>query len=174
MTVPVFHDGKIARVVGLANKETDYEEADVLHVGLLMDAVWKGAETKRVEGALRKSEERYALTLAAVDDGLWDWHVPSGVAFFSPSYFAMLGYGNGEFESSYAFWRALVHPGDIDRVQLELRTSIEAERRFAIDLRMRTKAGPMKWVCTRGKAVELDPDGRTVRMVGTLSDVIER
>lgn len=51
MSVPIFKENKIVLVVGLANKEGDYDEADILQVSLLMDSVWK-------EGERKISEER--------------------------------------------------------------------------------------------------------------------
>ena len=124
--------------------------------------------------ALRKSEKHYLTTLTAVNDGLWDWHVPTGEAYFSPLYYGLLGYADQEFPASYATWLPLVHPEDIDRVERELKRSIETGQGFSIDLRMRTRGGGWKWVCTRGKAIERDAGGRAVRMVGTLSDVTYR
>ena len=59
MTVPIFKGNRIVGVVGLANKETDYEETDVLQTSLLMEAVWKVTEGKRAEEALRESENKY-------------------------------------------------------------------------------------------------------------------
>jgi two-component sensor histidine kinase len=47
MTVPVFREGSIVGVVGLANKETDYEETDILQVSLLMESIWKETDRKR-------------------------------------------------------------------------------------------------------------------------------
>jgi PAS domain S-box-containing protein len=123
---------------------------------------------------LRASEARYAITFAAVNDGLWDWQVPSGRVFFSALYFAMLGYEDGELPATYASWRSLVHPEDIDRVEQELQRSVEKGEGFAIDLRMKMKSGAWRWVSIRGKAVERDRDGKALRMVGTLSDITAR
>ncbi len=47
MTVPIFKDEQIVGVIGLANKETDYDQADILQVSLLMEAVWNVAENMR-------------------------------------------------------------------------------------------------------------------------------
>ena len=124
--------------------------------------------------ALRESEERHALILFAVNDGFWDWNVPTGNAYFSSIYYAILGYENNEFPADYASWRVLVHPDDINRVEEDLKSSIETGIGFAIDLRMKTKSGKWLWVSTRGKAVELDADGKAIRMVGTLSNITER
>ena len=131
-------------------------------------------ERKRAEQALTESEKRYATTLAAVNDGLWEWHVPSGNGYFSPSYFSVLGYADGAFTAHYANWRSLVHPEDIDRVERDLRQSLESGHRFAIDLRMKTGAGAWLWVSTRGNSVERDAQGQVLRMAGTLSDITER
>ena len=49
MTVPIFRGESIVSVVGLANKESDYEQTDILQVSLLMETVWKVAENIRAE-----------------------------------------------------------------------------------------------------------------------------
>jgi signal transduction histidine kinase len=57
MTVPIFKDDSIVGVVGMANKEIDYDESDILQVSLLMEAVWKVTERKRaVEELLHLNE----------------------------------------------------------------------------------------------------------------------
>ncbi len=129
---------------------------------------------KQAEASLRQSEQRYATTLAAVNDGLWEWNVPDGTAYFSPLYYTMLGYRDGAFMANYANWHALVHPEDIERVEAELRHSVEAGLAFSIDLRLKTNDGAWRWVCTRGNTIESDPRGHARRMVGTLSDITRR
>jgi len=49
MTVPIFRNKQIMGVIGLANKESDYTESDILQVSLLMDAIWKVTERKLAE-----------------------------------------------------------------------------------------------------------------------------
>lgn len=59
MTLPVFSKGEIVAVVGVANKETDYTETDLLQLELLMDAVWKMVDRQKTEEALKQSETEY-------------------------------------------------------------------------------------------------------------------
>lgn len=59
MTVPVFKNGQIVAVAGVSNKESDYNENDVLQLILLMDSVWNAVEQRRTAEALQQSEERY-------------------------------------------------------------------------------------------------------------------
>lgn len=141
---------------------------------VLVSIIRDVTERKRTEEALRESEERFRLILMAVNDGLWDWDVPTGEARFSSSFYTMLGYEPYEFPQDYATWRNLVHPDEIDGVEEQLKECIERGEGFSIEFRMRTKGGDWTWVLTRGKAVEYDENGRPLRMVGVLTDIAER
>lgn len=57
MTIPLIDNGRIVAVVGVANKDGKYDDADVTQLTLLMEAVWKVAERKRVDEE-RKQKER--------------------------------------------------------------------------------------------------------------------
>lgn len=60
IALPVFNDGKIVAVVGMANKEVDYSDLDVRELSNLADALWKMVEIKRAEQALILSEENFS------------------------------------------------------------------------------------------------------------------
>jgi PAS domain S-box-containing protein len=49
LTIPVLIDDVIVAVIGVANKEKDYTETDVLQLSLLMDSVWKITARKRAD-----------------------------------------------------------------------------------------------------------------------------
>jgi PAS domain S-box-containing protein len=130
--------------------------------------------SKREEEFKRQIEARYSATFSALNDGLWDWHVPSGEAVFSDVYYQMLGYNNNEFPANYVSWRRLVHPDDINRVEQILRRSLASGQGFNVDLRMKMKSDEWKWVAIRGKSIESDSENKPLRMIGTLSDISER
>jgi PAS domain S-box-containing protein len=69
MTVPVFRNDRIVAVVGVANKEEDYDQTDALQLTLLMDVVWKSVDIRRGETALWESESVNAA-LAALSTAL--------------------------------------------------------------------------------------------------------
>jgi diguanylate cyclase (GGDEF)-like protein/PAS domain S-box-containing protein len=118
--------------------------------------------------------ESARLILEAINDGFWDWDIPTGTARFSSRYYTMLGYEPYEFPQDYAAWKGLVHPDDIDKVEHQLREYIQRGEGFALELRMRTKSGDWVWILTRGKVVERGADGRPVRMVGSHTEITER
>lgn len=133
------------------------------------------SERRQAEEALRKSEERYSLTLLALNDGLWDWNILSGTLYWSSRSYTLIGYEPDEFSMSYARWRELIHPDDLAVVEDDIRRNHERRsERYVSELRMRTKSGQWIWILARGKVVERDLSGRAVRMVGTHHDITER
>ena len=58
MTAPVFSRDHIVAVVGVANKETDYQETDVTQLQLFMQSVWALVERREAEAAQAAMESR--------------------------------------------------------------------------------------------------------------------
>jgi PAS domain S-box-containing protein len=58
LTVPVFAMDEIVAVVGVANKEEDYTQADIHQLTLLMDSIWKIVERERDQAALLEAKEK--------------------------------------------------------------------------------------------------------------------
>ena len=56
LSVPVVDGDKVAAVVTLSNKNTDYDASDVRQVTLLMDGMWQLIQRQRAEKALREAE----------------------------------------------------------------------------------------------------------------------
>ncbi|MBF0407280.1 MAG: PAS domain-containing protein [Candidatus Riflebacteria bacterium] len=70
LTLPVFEDGKIVCVVAVANKDSDYNQADVLQLTLLLESAWRLSEHLRVQEELKKSKEEADLANRAKSDFL--------------------------------------------------------------------------------------------------------
>ncbi|NTV18761.1 MAG: PAS domain S-box protein, partial [Bacteroidales bacterium] len=49
LTIPIFDEDKIAAVVGVANKESDYDNTDVSQLTIMMSSVWRIVQKKEVE-----------------------------------------------------------------------------------------------------------------------------
>ncbi len=128
---------------------------------------------KDIELQLRASDERYRTTFAAVEDGLWDWHLPSNKVFWDERSFRMLGYPAHAFPVDFATWQQLIHPDDLDAACAALRQPLASAAVFLAEFRYRCADDGWLWVQSRGKVVQWR-DGRPLRMVGAHSDISAR
>jgi diguanylate cyclase (GGDEF)-like protein/PAS domain S-box-containing protein len=132
------------------------------------------SERWEAEEALRESEERYALAARGTNDGLWDWNLRTGQAYFSPRWKAMLGEEEADVGSAIDEWFGRIHPDDRDRVQRKIEGHLHGESpRFEDEHRMRHRDGSYRWVLSRGFASR-SYQGRPYRMAGAQTDVTDR
>lgn len=58
LSIPVSRFGKIVAVVGVANKEDDYDNSDIYQLTLLMDSTWKSVEKFEMVEDLIKAKQK--------------------------------------------------------------------------------------------------------------------
>ncbi len=132
-------------------------------------------KNKQAEDALLRSERELQQTLDATTDGIWSWNFKTGQLFFSPRYYAMLGYAPGEFPAGYDAWADLLHPDDREKALAVARNYLETKPDiYENEFRLRTKSGEYRWIRTRAKVVERDENGNAEYMIGNHEDITER
>ncbi len=132
------------------------------------------AGRQAAEEALRKSEERYALAARGANDGLWDWDLVAGKAFFSPRWKAMLGFAEDDVGDRLEEWLGRVHAQDLPGLNARLLAHLEGQsQHFESEYRIEHGDGRERWMLCRGLAVR-DGTGKPVRMVGSQTDVTQR
>jgi PAS domain S-box-containing protein len=132
-------------------------------------------ERKQAEEALRISEERFQLAIEASGLGLWDWHINTGIVYYSPEWKTMLGYAVEEIEDRYQSWERLVHPEDLPTALAALEANWQRRSLcYEVEFRMTSKEGEWKWIISRGRVTERDEMGNPVRMTGTHKDISDR
>ncbi len=70
MNVPCFDGNRIVVLAGVGNKQSDYNESDVLQLNLLMMGMWRIIQRKRAEEALRSEKERFRILLQQAPFGM--------------------------------------------------------------------------------------------------------
>ncbi|HEV7499958.1 MAG TPA: PAS domain S-box protein, partial [Vicinamibacteria bacterium] len=132
------------------------------------------SERWEAEEALRESEERYALAARGTNDGLWDWNLRTGRAYFSPRWKTMLGQEEAEVGAGIDEWFGRIHPDDLARVQRKIEDHLQGRtERFEDEHRLRHKDGTFRWVLSRGFASR-SYYGRAYRMAGAQTDMTDR
>ncbi len=131
-------------------------------------------ERKRVETALRESEERFQLAVSGTKDGIWDWDLRTARVYYSPVWMEILGYREGELQQEFNTWAENVHPDDFPGALAAVSGHIEGSIPvYQHTHRMRHKDGRWVWVEARGKCVR-NRAGKPYRITGTLTDISAR
>ena len=130
---------------------------------------------KQTEHALQDSEFRWKFALEGAGDGMWDWDITTGKAFFSKRWKQMIGYAEDEFPDIALAWDDQLHPEDKSHVQQCLADYFaNILPHYAVEFRMRHKDGSWKWILARGMVVQRDAEGKPIRMIGSHTDITER
>ena len=146
-------------------------EIDVLKTAAALIA--SAVERARMDEQLRVSEQRYALAARGANDGLWDWDVVGGRAYYSPRLHEILGLDDGGLGSTPEGLFERVIDEDREQVRAYLQGRMARQRRkFACECRVRHPAAGERWTAWRGLIVYRD--GRPLRVVGSLHDITER
>jgi PAS domain S-box-containing protein len=131
---------------------------------------------KLAQEALRRSEQRFALAVAASNDGIFDWDLVTDQQFFSERAQRIFGHQPGPTLRHRSQWHALreFHPEDEPRRLESLKHHLAGETpAYEGEWRVRPIGGAYRWVHTRGVCVR-DTTGRPIRMVGSITDIDER
>lgn len=105
--------------------------------------------------------------------GYWDWNIPSGEDYMSPSLKMMFGYEEDEIENTREAVDGLIFEEDkhIAREKFNAHVMSRGKIPFECDIRNHHKNGSVVWVLSRGKVIEWDEKGNPVRMVGCNIDI---
>lgn len=129
------------------------------------------SDMKKMESALKDSEERYSLTLKGTNDGFWDWTITTGKIYFSPKWKEMLGYEENELNNLLDEWFSRVHPEDLQELKIFINRNInESSDYFECEYRIKSKADKYIWMHCRCSTVK-DKDGKVYRLGGSQTDI---
>jgi two-component system cell cycle sensor histidine kinase/response regulator CckA len=165
----VWPDGSVHWLSVRGHRSRDETGQAVVNSGAILDIT----ERKRVEAALRQSEERLLRAASAGQVGLWEWDVPTHVVYFSPEWKRQIGYEDHEITGGLEEWQSRVHPDDLERVIGKVNALVGAVATYEMEFRFRHKDGSYRHILARGSRL-LDEQGRTLRIQGSHVDISDR
>ncbi|MCK6545742.1 ATP-binding protein [Myxococcota bacterium] len=173
--VPTLDAGAVVAIAELERATAGYGAEELETAELLVSALWRIVQRGRTEVALRVSEERLKLALAAADQGIYDLDLRTGDAVVTPEYARMLGYDPATFRETNAAWIERLHPDDRPRIEHFFREYVAGrEPEYRVEFRQRTAGGAWRWILSLGRITERDADGHPTRMLGTHTDITSR
>ncbi len=132
------------------------------------------SDRKATEAALRRSENRYRLAVRGAEDGIFEWDLVNGTAYYSERLEEIVGRKQRDLGNDLSAWQAFVHADDLAALQAGTRRLLRGEAdNIVLEYRMRRADGVERWVRTTA-AVDRDSNGRALRIGGSLGDITER
>lgn len=122
--------------------------------------------------AISETERRWNLALEGSWIGVFDVDIATGDAVVSPIWRMLVGVQDDEAVGLGSLWSARVHPDDRQRVQSASQDVIDGRSQsLSVEYRLARQGGSWRWVRSDARVVENDPEGRPLRLLGTLTDI---
>ena len=131
------------------------------------------AERRRIEEALRRSEERGRIAAEAARMGLWSWEADGDVMILDKTSAAMLGWAPVVTRTTFRRCVEAIHPGDHPRLEEAARTFSTRGVLQDLEVRVVLPGGSNRWLLISGKRAAAGPN-EPVSLIGSLFDVTER
>ena len=124
-------------------------------------------ERKRVEAALRESEERLRLAVTAAQLDTWEWDILTDRT--SSGGYLLMAPPAGTYESFMAW----VYPADREVIEQAVQRTVENGEPYDVEFRTVRPDGSIRWLASQGQTLRGE-SGRAVRLIGVTQDITER
>lgn len=148
--------------------ETDAAQRVISRQGVLIEIA------DVTEQVLVEIRQRFLRLLETIDGVVWEAEIGVGNTFLSPQVERLFGYSVEEWRADPNFWRAHVHPDDLEEALRIDDAAYNATHSHAYEMsyRLIAKSGKVVWVRDLCRAV-VEP-GRPNRMIGLMIDVTQQ
>jgi PAS domain S-box-containing protein len=138
---------------------------------LALIVCWLSTSRRRVEEALRESEQRWRSLTEALPQLVWGAGPDGACNYFSTQWTtytgipetALLGWA----------WMETLHPDDRGPIRQFWTESVAGRQPYDVEYRIRRSDGTYGWFKTRGTPIR-DSDGTIVKWFGTCTDITDR
>ena len=124
MNVPIFDQGKIVALIGVANKPEDYTNSDVRQLTLLMQGMWRIVQRQRADTDLRRSEERFRQLGRMLPEIVYETDENGLVTFVNEQASSLTGFSREDFVKDFRVFDLFVSE-DRERAKRNFRAVTE-------------------------------------------------
>jgi PAS domain S-box-containing protein len=162
------HDGEYRWLSDQGVPRYDAQGVFVGYIGSCVDVT----ELMTKDEALRQSEERMRLAAAAVNLGIWEWHLATNEIWATNARRAVLGWPSAG-KVSFEDFLSHVHPEDRSRIQQTIDNALRDGKDYEAEYRLVLPDGIVRWMSTRG-SIHFDNAGKPSRLLGISIDITAR
>lgn len=130
-------------------------------------------QRKIAEQALRAAEARLRSVIEQVPAVVYTEAMDGKLLFISPQIEALSGYPVERWLNEPNFWKKVIHPDDLARVESEDQRTNQAEEPFRMEYRILTREGRDLWLQDEATLIR-DETGKPTHWQGFILDVTER
>jgi len=129
-------------------------------------------ERKQAEKMLRREQVMLARTESISHIGSWEWDIATDTVTWSGELFRIFQRDPQQGAPSFAEHPAFYHPDDMALLRQAVAVAVADGKPYELELRAIRKDGATR-ICVARGAAEIPPDGRPVRLFGSLQDITE-
>jgi PAS domain S-box-containing protein len=170
LSVPVLLGEELVGQISLGNPGRDYTERDLQAIQRIAEFYALAIQRKRVEEALRDSEEKYRKLVEEISDVIYTLDTGGVVTYVSPAVESLLGYCPSEVMGRP--FAQFVAPEDLEQSGTRFRQLTSSEAPGLNEYRVVTKAGDVRWLRVSSQPIAKGNQVAGVR--GVLTDVTDR
>ena len=175
--LPLKIDGQVTHAIGLWSRTRVWKWSPMYadRLRLLGEVFVRALSHKRDHEALKYNERILTETQRIGNLGSWSWDIATGDLAWSDEVYRIFGVQRQEFDGTYQFFLATVHPDDRQAVEQALNESLtDPQKMYNIEYRLVRPDGSERIVHERGEVTFHTTEGKPARMIGTVLDVTER
>lgn len=118
------------------------------------------------------SERTLQEVLTITNEGVWDWHVPTGKVSHNAQWFKLLSATPDAIPKTVDAFVELVHRDDLAMVRQRLDDMLNGRTEdYQSQHRLMRSDGQPIWVIDRGRVSERDAQGKPLRVIGSFTDI---
>ena len=174
LVIPIFNGETVVRVIAINAVKTERIWPDVFipRWKLLGEIFVNALERRRIEQALRDSEERLRLSASSADAGLWGIYTDTGRLWATDKLREILQLPPGE-DLSFDRFLEVVHPDDRDIARETLTRCLETRDLVMLEYRILAADGNVRWIVSQGRSYPSSPE-QPERVMGVAIDITRR
>lgn len=131
-------------------------------------------DQKNAEDELSAKQEQMTLIIKGSQDAPWDWYLSENKIYYSPQWWAQIGYKPDELPNDDQLWYRIIHPDDKVRVDTLFEKAHRSDMSsYQIEFRLKHKKGNYVPLLSRG-IITRDKNGKIIRLSGSNRDISER
>lgn len=172
---PIFSENKFWGWIGYDDCKTEKkwidEEVYALHT--VAKNIGIRLNQDKTNAKLEAHLKQFDFYLKGSNQGMWELDIITNHTVFSYNWAGMLGYNLDEIQKNVEFWRSLVHPDEINQIELNLKNYILGKTdSYNGIVRMKHKNGHYVWIKYSGLVIK-NIIGNPIKVIGTHIDISE-